>query len=115
MEEIRQWGNTPWRGAAIFSFSGSLNLPKLHVFFTFLLVADCFVDNFEFSSEWHIVKFDSAFDTLYGRPSFLRNGRVFGVSVFLMDGGWGERAGPSLVFSRESLNKARDGVPGARL
>ena len=63
-----QVGNPPWRGAAIFSFSGSQNLPKQHVCFTFLLVANCFVDHFEFSSEWHILKFDSAFDTLYGRP-----------------------------------------------
>ena len=62
-------GEPPMEGRRYFLFfSGSQNLPKLHVFFTCLLVANCFVDHFEFSSEWHILKFDSAFDTLYGRP-----------------------------------------------
>ena len=61
-------GEPPMEGRRHFVFSGSHNLPKLNVFFTFLLVANCFVDNFEFSSEWHILKFDSAFETLYGQP-----------------------------------------------
>ena len=113
VEGIPNGGNSPWRGSPMgqppmegrrhFLFFWKSEFAETACFFTFLLVANCFVDHFELSSEWHMLKFDAAFDTLYGRPSFLRNGRVFGFSVFLMDGGWGERAGPSPVFSDRPL------------
>ena len=72
-------GEPPMEGRRHFLFFWKSEFAETAcVFSRFLLVANCFVDNFEFSREWHILKFDSAFDTLYGRPSFLRNGRVFG-------------------------------------
>ena len=62
-------GGNPHGGAPPFSLFLEVRICRNCMFlFTFLLVANCFVDHFEFSSEWHILKFDSAFDTLYGQP-----------------------------------------------
>ena len=60
-----QWGELPIGGIPFFWKS---EFTETTCFFYVFARSYLFCCYFEFSREWHILKFDSAFDTLYGRP-----------------------------------------------